>query len=147
MDGLEALKDVVVVAATNRPDIMDPALIRSGRFDRAVFIGPPSGDGRIEILKIHIENIPLSDDVDIGEIAKSTDGYVGADLEAVCREAVMAAMREDFDTSNVSMKHFSAALKKVRPALNEDIREYYKRMEAQFKGKTKTEQKSYIGYR
>ncbi len=149
MDGLEALKDVVVVAATNRPDIMDPALIRSGRFDRAVFIGPPSRDGRIEILKIHSENIPLSDDVNIDEIAESTDGYVGADLEAVCREAVMAAMREDFETGKVSMKHFNAALKKVRPALNEDIREYYKRMEEQFKGKgkTKTEQKSYIGYR
>jgi transitional endoplasmic reticulum ATPase len=147
MDGLEALKDVVVVAATNRPDIMDPALIRSGRFDRAVFIGPPSRDGRIEILKIHVENIPLSDDVDIGEIAESTDGYVGADLEAVCREAVMVAMREDFNTDKVRMKHFNAALKKVRPALNEDIREYYRRMEEQFMGKTKTEQKSYIGYR
>jgi len=96
---------------------------------------------------IHAENVPLSDDVDIGEIADSTDGYVGADLEAVCREAVMAAMREDFDTDKVRMKHFNAALKKVRPALNEDIREYYKRMEEQFKGKTKTEQKSYIGYR
>jgi transitional endoplasmic reticulum ATPase len=147
MDGLEVLKDVVVVAATNRPDMIDPALIRSGRFDRAVFIGLPTKDGREEILKIHTRNIPLSDDVDIIEIADQTDGYVGSDLEAICREAVLLAMREDFNAKTVEMNHFRNALKNVRPALNENIQEYYQQMEAQFKGGVKTEQKSYIGYR
>lgn len=147
MDGLEELKDVVVVAATNRPDIIDPALIRAGRFDRTIFIGTPSKTGRKEILQIHLKNIPMSEDVDIMEIADATEGYVGSDLEAICREAVMMAMRENFNTKTVEMKHFHAALKKIRPALNEYIQEYYQRMEAQFKGGIKTEQKSYIGYR
>jgi transitional endoplasmic reticulum ATPase len=147
MDGLEVLKDVVVVAATNRPDMIDPALIRSGRFDRAVFIGPPTKDGREEILKIHTRNIPLSDDVDLIEIADQTDGYVGSDMEAICREAVLLAMRENFNAKTVEMRHFRNALKKVRPALNENILEYYQQLEAQFKGGVKTEQKSYIGYR
>ncbi|MDF1557920.1 MAG: CDC48 family AAA ATPase [ANME-2 cluster archaeon] len=147
MDGLEVLKDVVVVAATNRPDLIDPALIRSGRFDRAVLIGTPSRDGREEILRIHTKHIPLSDDVAQGEIADATEGYVGADLEGICREAVIIAMRDDFNTEKVEMKHFRAALKKVRPALTEHIKEYYQQLEAQFKGGAKTEQKSYIGYR
>lgn len=147
MDGMEALQDVVVVAATNRPDMIDPALIRSGRFDRAVLIGPPTKDGRKEILKIHTSKIPVSDDVDIIEIADQTDGYVGSDLEAICREAVLLGMREDFNAKTVEMRHFRSALKKVRPALNENIQEYYQQLEAQFKGGVKTEQKSYIGYR
>ncbi|MCD4845458.1 MAG: CDC48 family AAA ATPase [Methanosarcinales archaeon] len=147
IDGLEVLKDVVVVAATNRPDMIDPALIRSGRFDRAVFIGPPSQTGREDILKIHMRNIPVSEDVSISEIAHDTKDYVGADLEAICREAVMIALREDFNMEQVKMVHFKAALKKVRPALDEYIQEYYQRIEAQFKGGAPIEQKSYIGYR
>jgi len=147
MDGLEVLKDVVVVAATNRPDMIDPALIRSGRFDRAIFIGPPSRAGREEIIKIHTKNIPLSEDVEITEIADTTEEYVGADIEAICREAVMMAMRDDFNIKVVDMQHFRAALKKVRPTLDEYIREYYQKIEAQFKGGTPVEQKSYIGYR
>jgi len=147
IDGLEVLKDVVVVAATNRPDMIDPALIRSGRFDRAVFIGPPSETGREEILKIHMKNIPVSEDVNISEIAHNTKDYVGADLEAICREAVMIAMRENFNMEQVKIEHFKAALKKVRPALDEYIQEYYQRIEAQFKGGAPMEQKSYIGYR
>ncbi|MEA3295237.1 MAG: CDC48 family AAA ATPase [Euryarchaeota archaeon] len=147
IDGLEILKNVVVVAATNRPDMIDPALIRSGRFDRAVFIGPPSETGREEVLKIHTKNIPVSEDVIITEIAHNTKGYVGADLEAICREAVMIAMREDFNTEMVEMRHFEAARKKIRPVLDEYIQEYYQRMEAQFKGGVSNEQKSYIGYR
>lgn len=147
IDGLEVLKDVVVVAATNRPDMIDPALIRSGRFDRAVFIGPPSETGREDILKIHMRNIPVSEDVNISQIAHNTKDYVGADLEAICREAVMIALRDDFNMEQVKIEHFKAALKKVRPALDEYIQEYYQRIEAQFKGGAPMEQKSYIGYR
>ncbi len=147
LDGVEVLKNVVVIAATNRPEIIDPALIRSGRFDRLVFIGPPSKEGRIEIFNIHLKNTPRSDDVNIEELADLTDNYVGSDIESLCREAVMLSLRENFDTEKVEMKHFKDALKKVRPALAEDMLEYYEKLQEQFKGGTKQEQKSYIGYR
>jgi len=137
----------VVIAATNRPEIVDGALIRSGRFDRLVFIGPPNKAGRIEIFNIHLKNIPVSPDVNIEELADLTENYVGADLESLCREAVMLALRENFDIEKVEMRHFRDSLKKVRPALVEDMIEYYEKLQDQFKGGTKQEQKSYIGYR
>jgi transitional endoplasmic reticulum ATPase len=150
LDGIEVLKNVVVIAATNRPEIIDPALIRSGRFDRLVFIGPPGRSGRIDIFNIHLKNLKdshLSDNVDIEELADLTENYVGSDIESLCREAVMLALRENFETDIVEMKHFRDALKKVRPALAEDMVEYYQKLQEQFKGGTKQEQKSYIGYR
>ncbi|MDP2766406.1 MAG: AAA family ATPase, partial [Candidatus Methanoperedens sp.] len=150
LDGIEVLKNVVVIAATNRPDIIDPALIRSGRFDRLVFIGPPSKEGRIAIFNIHLKNLKdghLSDDVNIEELADLTENYVGSDIESLCREAVMLALRENFDTEKVERRHFKDALKKVRPALAEDMLEYYEKLQEQFKGGAKQEQKSYIGYR
>ncbi len=147
LDGIEVLKNVVVIAATNRPEIIDPALIRSGRFDRLVFVGPPTRDGRIEIFRIHLRNTPLSEDVNIEEIAELTDNYVGSDMESLCREAVMLSLRENFESERVEMRHFKEALKKVRPALAEDMLEYYEKLQEQFKGGTKQEQKSYIGYR
>ncbi|MDO8726259.1 MAG: CDC48 family AAA ATPase [Candidatus Methanoperedens sp.] len=241
LDGIETLKNVVVIAATNRPEIVDPALIRSGRFDRLVFVGPPGREGRIEIFNIHLKNLSnettvfnwanvpgndnntlikfltedlgidrvdyvkitrnetekiirvinearsveialdenkefatfkfndgrmyelhvrkdndqyiifdekkLSDDVNIEELADQTENYVGADIESLCREAVMLALREDFNIKKIEMRHFRAALKKVRPALVEGMIEYYEKLQEQFKGGTKQEQKSYIGYR
>ncbi|HEY9206708.1 MAG TPA: CDC48 family AAA ATPase [Candidatus Methanoperedens sp.] len=147
LDGIEVLKNVVVIAATNRPEIVDPALIRSGRFDRLVFVGPPNRSGRVEIFRIHLKKIPLSEDVNVEELADLTDNYVGADIEALCRESVMLALRENFDSEKVEMKHFRQSLKKVRPALVEDMIEYYEKLQEQFKGGTKQEQKSYIGYR
>src|SRR3990172_7997318 len=147
LDGIETLKNVVVIAATNRPEILDPALIRSGRFDRLVFVGPPSRSGRVEIFNIHMKNIPLTDDVNKEELADLTDNYVGADIEALCREAAMLSLRENFKNEKVEMRHFRNALKKVRPALVEGMIEYYEKLQEQFKGGTKQEQKSYIGYR
>jgi transitional endoplasmic reticulum ATPase len=147
LDGIEVLRNVVVIAATNRPEIIDPALIRSGRFDRLVFVGPPSRAGRIEIFKIHLKNTPLSDDVNIEALADLTENYVGSDIESLCREAVMLALRENFDTERVEIRHFKDALKKIRPALAEDMLEYYEKLQEQFKGGAKQEQKSYIGYR
>jgi transitional endoplasmic reticulum ATPase len=147
LDGIETMKNVVVIAATNRPEIVDPALIRSGRFDRLVFVGPPNRAGRTEIFKIHLKNIPLTDDVNKEELADLTDNYVGADIEALCREAVMLSLREKFENDRVEMRHFRSALKKVRPALVEGMIEYYEKLQEQFKGGTKQEQKSYIGYR
>jgi len=147
LDGIEVLKNVVVIAATNRPEIIDPALIRSGRFDRLVFVGPPAKAGRIEIFRIHLKSTPLAEDVNVEELADLTENYVGSDIESLCREAVMLALRENFDSERVEMRHFREALKKVRPALAEDMVEYYEKLQEQFKGGTKQEQKSYIGYR
>ncbi len=147
LDGIETLKNVVVIAATNRPEIIDPALIRSGRFDRLVFVGPSSRAGRVDIFRIHLKNVPLADDVSVEELADLTDNYVGADIETLCREAVMLALRENFDTEKIEMRHFRDSLKKVRPALVEGMVEYYEKLKVQFQGGAKQEQKSYIGYR
>jgi len=131
MDGIEPLTNVVVIAATNRPDILDPALLRPGRFDRLIYVPPPDKKARLEILRIHTRNMPLADDVDLEKIAEMTDGYTGADLEAVAREAAMIAVRETFKKTGkpkpteVRMEHFLKALKAVQPSLTpEDIKRY-----------------------
>ena len=145
MDGLETLKDVVVIAATNRPDILDPALLRSGRFDRLLMVGAPDKLGRHEILKIHTAKIPNSQDVSLEELAEMTEGYVGSDLDSLCREAAMLAMRED--AARVDMNHYLEALKKVRPSIEENMISYYERISERFKGGVKVEPSSLIGYR
>ncbi len=148
LDGLEGLKGVVVIGATNRPDIIDPALVRSGRFDRLVFVGPPDRAGREEIFRIHTQNMPIDEDVDFEQLADITEGYVGSDIELVCREAVMESLRENFeDDGTVKMAHFMEALKKVRPTIDEPLMEYYARIAERFKGGKKEEPKSYMGYR
>ncbi|RLE52016.1 MAG: AAA family ATPase [Candidatus Methanomethylicota archaeon] len=133
MDGLVSLENVVVIGATNRPDILDPALLRPGRFDRIIYIPPPDYNARLEILKIHTRNVPLADDVNLEEIAKVTEGYSGSDLEAVCREAAMAALREDINAQKVAKRHFEAALKRVRPSITEDMIQYYKKWTERYK--------------
>ncbi|NMB86172.1 MAG: VCP-like ATPase [Methanosaeta sp. PtaB.Bin018] len=145
LDGLDSLKDVVVIAATNRPDILDPALLRSGRFDRLLLIGPPDKLGRYEILKIHAKRIPNSEDVNLEELAELTEGYVGSDLDSLCCEAAMLAMRENLD--RVDMSHYLEALKKVRPSVEESMVSYYERISERFKGGVKIEPSSLIGYR
>jgi transitional endoplasmic reticulum ATPase len=148
MDGLETLKDVVVIAATNRPNLLDPAILRPGRFDRLVFIGAPDRKGRLKIFNIHTKNTPLAEDVDLEALADITEGYVGADIESVSREAVMIALRENFDAEKVEMRHFRDALKKVKPTITENISQFYEKIEAQFKGGQRlTDTAGYIGYR
>lgn len=147
MDGLEPLNEVVVIAATNRPDLIDPALLRSGRFDRLVMATPTTHEGRISIFQIHTRNMPLDDDVNISDLAGMTEGYVGADIEAVCREAAMLALRENFDNDKVSLRHFTQAFEKVKPTVNEDMIDFYNRLSQKLKGGTrKTETSSYTGY-
>ena len=130
MDGLEALHNVVVIAATNRPDIIDPALLRPGRFDRMIEIGMPDQEARLDILKIHTAKRPLAEDIDLVAISKRTDGYSGADLASVCNEAVMLAIREyvlagrpqeeeEIAKYRIEGKHFEEALKKVKPSKKE----------------------------
>ena len=120
LDGLEELEDVAIIAATNRPDIIDPGLMRPGRFDRHIKVDTPSEEARIAIFEVHTKNMPLADDVDLKKLAKSTDGYVGADIEAVCREAAMLTLRYDLEASEIPNKYFKEAIEKVKPAENAD---------------------------
>jgi len=124
IDGLEELQDVAVIAATNRVDIIDPALTRPGRFDRHVKVEDPDENARIAIFKVHTAKMPLADDVDIEVLAKRTKGFVGADIEAVCREAVMLTLRDSLEAENVNMKHFKDAMKKVKPKNETDLSHY-----------------------
>ena len=116
MDGLEELEDVAIIAATNRPDILDAGLMRPGRFDRHIKVDLPNEDARLSIFKVHTEGMPLADDVSLEKLAKQTDGYVGADIEAVCREAAMLTLRNNLDAENVPYKYFKEALEKVKPS-------------------------------
>lgn len=133
MDGLEELTDVVVLAATNRPDMLDPALLRPGRFDRIIFTGIPHKKARHTIFKIHTKRMPLVKDISLEKLAEKTEGYVGADIEAVSREAGMLALRENINAKEVKLKHFSDALKRIGPSIKlEDIK-YYKTVEENLK--------------
>ncbi len=148
MDGLEELQGVIVIGATNRPDILDPALLRPGRFDRLVYVRPPDKKSRLAIFKIHTRDMPLADDVDLEELAEMTEGYVGADIEAICREAVMLALRENINAEKVEMRHFLEALKKIKPSVNEAMLSFYERFEEKMKlEKIKTPTaKTLVGY-
>ncbi|MDR0198814.1 MAG: CDC48 family AAA ATPase [Methanomassiliicoccaceae archaeon] len=132
MDGIESLKNVMIMGATNRPDMIDPALLRPGRFDKLVLIGKPDADARRRILEVHTKKMPLRN-VDIGDIAERTDGYVGADLEAVCREAGMCAYREDANIEHVERRHFDSALTVVRPSVDAELMKSYESMGAEMK--------------
>ena len=132
MDGLEDLKDILIVATTNRPDLLDPAILRPGRFDKILLINAPSEKGRKMILDIHTVKTPLAKDVIISELAKQTEGYTGADLEALVREAAMLALRESVDAVEVWKKHFDEALKKVKPSVSKSTIETYKKIEDKF---------------
>ncbi len=129
MSGLEELHNVVVIAATNRPDIIDPALLRPGRFDVQILVPAPDEDARLEILKIHTRNMPLAKDVNLRDIAKKTQGYSGADLEALVREAGLFALRKDFNAKYVTKNDFARALKKVKPSITKDMIRFYEEME------------------
>ncbi len=128
LDGLEELKGVVVIAATNRPDMVDPALLRAGRFDRLLLVPAPDAETRLEILSVHMKNMHLADDLNIHDLVERTVNFAGSDLENLCREAVMIALREEISIKEVSQRHFGEALKLVRPSLNSDIIKYYQEM-------------------
>ncbi len=133
MDGIQTLKNVVVIAATNRIDIIDPALLRPGRFDSIIYVPPPDLSARVSILKIHTRKMPLDSNVDLNDIAARTEGYTGADLEALCREAGMIAIRENLKPLKVTKEHFEQALKTVGPSLSPDDIKGYEEMYRNFK--------------
>ncbi|MBR0471993.1 MAG: CDC48 family AAA ATPase [Methanosphaera sp.] len=124
MDGMEELHDISVIAATNRKDIIDPALLRPGRFDRHVEVGLPDKKSREAIFKVHTKDMPLASDVDLEVLADKTEGFVGADIEAVCREAVMLTLREDLESEEVYMSEFETAMKKVKPTKENELVSY-----------------------
>lgn len=131
MDGLEDLTDVIVIGATNRPDLIDPAILRPGRFDRIIATRIPNKESRLEIFKVHTQKMPLAKDVDLKSLIEKTENFSGADIESLCREAAMHALREDINTKQVSLKNFNEALKKVRSSLTDkDIRKYQEVMQA-----------------
>jgi transitional endoplasmic reticulum ATPase len=134
LDGLEEMEQVMVIGATNRPDIIDPALIRTGRFDRLTMVGQPDEEGREQILRIHTEDTPLSPDVSLRELAEITEGYVGSDLANVAREAAMESLRDDPEADTVEMRHLRDALENVRPTITDEIEEYYDGVEEDLRG-------------
>jgi transitional endoplasmic reticulum ATPase len=133
MDGLVELNDIVIIAATNRPDILDTALLRPGRFDRIVLVPAPDEKAREEIFKVHMKGMPFAKDVKLKDIVARTGGYVGADIESICREAGILALREDMKAKDIKMKHFEAALEKVRPSVNADVEKSYEELQHSFR--------------
>jgi len=132
MDGLEEMNEILVLAATNRPDMLDPAILRPGRFDKILLVNTPTEEGRVQILKVHTKKMPLAKNISLSELAKKTDGYTGADIEAVIREAGMLALRENIESKQVMKKHFDEALKKIRPSVTKNAIEVYKKIEENF---------------
>jgi transitional endoplasmic reticulum ATPase len=148
MDGLEELNDVLVIAATNRPDLVDTALLRPGRFDRIILTPVPDIGTRKMIFEVHTKGMPMKN-INIDELSAATDGYVGADIEAVCREAAIMALREDIKAKDITMKHFEAALKDIGPSSTEEIEEAYKELTGQIRAargkELKDKKPSYFG--
>jgi transitional endoplasmic reticulum ATPase len=171
MDGLEALNDVLVIGATNRPDIIDPALLRQGRFDRIIYTSIPDLESRKKIFEVHLRKIPLElgevsartkakkkakkndnkteneiilNEIEtpvteketpqqlIQELAEKTEGYVGADIEGVCREAAMIALRDNFNAMGIRKEHLLKALEVIQPSVDKDTEAAYRELENYF---------------
>jgi transitional endoplasmic reticulum ATPase len=147
MDGLENMEGVITIGATNRPEIIDPALLRPGRFDRMILVGEPDEDARKKILKIHTKSVPLKN-VKLDVLAKKMVGYTGADIESVVREAAILALRKDHKAKEVTMKHFEDALELVIPSITEDTVKYYeeigKRLRSSRRGERRSETDLYM---
>jgi len=141
IDGLEGMHDVVVIGATNRPDIVDTALLRPGRFDRIILTPVPDVPARKEIVKVHLKGMSLDKDVGVDELADRTEGFVGADIEALCREAAIIALRKDMAVKQVKMENFEDALKKVHPSVTKDVEKMYEDLRERFRGARAKEMK------
>jgi transitional endoplasmic reticulum ATPase len=125
LDGIESLENVVVIAATNRPDVVDPAVLRPGRIDRLIFVPAPDVKSLNEIFKIHTKGMPLSADIDLSQLSKNSAGYSGADIEAVSREAAMNALRRNKKAREVTLSDFRDAMSKIKPSITPDMLAWY----------------------
>ena len=139
LDGLEELHGVVVIGATNRPDIIDPALLRPGRFDELILVPVPDRESRKKILQVHMQRAPLADDVDVDVLIGLTDQYTGADIASVVRKAGRLALREDMASEKISQKHFLAALEEIGPSVTPDTMKYYSKMGKELRKKASRE--------
>jgi transitional endoplasmic reticulum ATPase len=126
MDGITTLQDIVIVAATNRPDMVDSAVLRPGRFDRLIYVPEPDEKSRLQILKIYTKGMPICKDVDLNQLTTATKYYSGADIESLCREAAMHALRKNVNSTEVTMKDFQDALKEMGPSITPDMEKWYK---------------------
>ncbi len=142
LDGIEDLKDVVILATSNRPDIVDPGILRPGRFDRMIFVPAPDEKSRLAIFKVHTRKMPLAKDIKLEELARRTAGFSGADIEGVCREAAMNALRRNRKAKEVALKDFELAMKLAKPSIQEDDIKRYKSF---IKSQKVTDAVSYIG--
>lgn len=131
LDGLETLKDVLMVAATNRPDLMDAALMRPGRIDRVLYVPLPDHDTRREVLRIHLCHTPVGEDVRMEELVHRMHGFSGAEIAAACREAALAALQEDLSAVAVRMCHFEKALSAIKPRTTLDLLQFYENYQQQ----------------
>ena len=125
--------------------MIDPALLRPGRFDRLLLVSPPDVNDREKILDIHTKNMTLSSDVDLTKLANDLDGYVGADIAGICREAVMIALRENLDVKEITLKHFLTAKKGIHPSATEQITKEFEELEKKFLGKSEIARKDVLG--
>ena len=141
LDGLEVSKDLVVIAATNRPDILDPALIRPGRIDRILLVPLPDEAGRLEILKIFTKGMPLASGIEIEDLTEMIEGFSGADIETWCREAAMIALRENIRARKVTYENFKDARKDVNPTLTREIIDWYEKFGDKLKSRRIEESK------
>jgi transitional endoplasmic reticulum ATPase len=145
MDGLEELQGVVVIGATNRPNLLDPALLRPGRFDELVYVPVPNEASRLHILRIQTKGMPLADDIDLESIARRTQGYTGADLADVVRRAGLLALRKDLDSKTVAQAQFEEALKEGRASVTPEMEREYETLLNQLKQQGPTPQRR-IGF-
>ncbi|MFA5333841.1 MAG: CDC48 family AAA ATPase [Candidatus Nanoarchaeia archaeon] len=146
LDGLEELQNVIIIAATNRPDMIDPGMLRPGRLDRLIMVPAPDEAARIEIMKVHTQNMPLAKTVKIEELAKKMENYTGADIENVCREAAMIALRENIESKEVTLKNFKQALENSKPSVDEETINMYSYFNEKAKEKQKEEIKQGLSY-
>jgi len=148
MDGLEELHGVVVIGATNRPDLLDAGLLRPGRLDRLLYVPVPDRKARVQIFKIHSKGMPLAKEVDLEKIADETENYVGADIEAICREAGMEALREVLAGKKqkrlVTMEHFQRAAKRIKPSISEEMQKFYEGMIKKYESRAIVEELIYL---
>ena len=135
LDGLEELQGVVIIGATNRPDIIDPALLRPGRFDEMILVPVPDEKTRVEIFKVHTNKMSLADDVDINNMIKLTNDFTGADIAAVCKKAGRFAMREDINATEVKLSHFLSAIEDTGSSVTSDIMGYYEKLKDELRKK------------
>jgi transitional endoplasmic reticulum ATPase len=146
MDGLEELQGVVLIGATNRPNLIDPALLRPGRLDELVYVGPPDVAGRRRILAIHAKRMPLAADVDLEDLAQRTERFTGADLEDLTRRAGLTALRRDLSNAEVSMADFDAALKETRASVTPEMLTEYERIQDTLKSDAVRPDRGGIGF-